>query len=181
MEGWYSIIFHPTLLDSLLTVMLIAVQNLEWIFASLDVSPPTSLLCTHRERGWILQFRKGYEVTCIFIFSIEIHVSSGEKNILESHYLPLSFRSQRVIAKNLGCSLLTEMWTALQDHGTSLCKVREGNSTFCKTLHDKYFLWRAQKGKENTENKNVTATQHSSCRNQKRTSQKDNVVTTKVC
>lgn len=39
MEGWYSIFFQPTLLDSLLTAMLIVVQNLEWIFASLDVSP----------------------------------------------------------------------------------------------------------------------------------------------
>lgn len=181
MEGWYSIIFHPTLLDSLLTVMLIAVQNLEWIFASLDVSP-LKLSCAHTENvAESCNLEKVMKWLAFLFFSIEIHVSSGEKDILESHYLPLSFRSQRVIAKNLGCSLLTEMWTALQDHGTSLCKVREGNSTFCKILHDKYFLWGAQKGKENTENKNVTATQYSSCRNQKRTSQKDNVVTTKMC
>lgn len=54
MESWDSIFFQPTLLDSLLIAMLIAVQNLEWVFASLDVystlsfPPPIPASLWHR-------------------------------------------------------------------------------------------------------------------------------------
>lgn len=91
MEGWYSIIFHRTLLDSLLTAMLIAVQNLEWIFASLDVYP-LHLSCVHTENvaeSCNLEKVMKWLAFLFLFFSIEIHVSSGEKDILESHYLPL--------------------------------------------------------------------------------------------
>lgn len=147
MEGWYSIFFQPTLLDSLLTAMLI-VQNLEWNFVSLDVYP-LHLSWVHAE-NMAESCNLEKVIKCVVVWVPFLYIcfwfcrsacSSGVKDICNviNYLFPSksqgnSKESQEFTTYNPGVG------KAFQDHDTVLHQAGEPKAIQPSARHDKYFL-----------------------------------------